>query len=422
VIQTNQQLAQRMAMMERSMAPSTIVLDNSDSSSLMSQETIRNGTVIASTNPDVHPAFGFAFDEDLQTSWVYKRSRGRDSSAFSTASSSQLTQSWSILSGLSLSNISNIAVQALPIFKEDLQNSNLYSFGDAGRTAPTASDQKPLLAPPKHKTTISGGALNWGSQIRSRLTQSGSKITLTKQTGTNVETITLPKGLRLLGRNPSIKKLVSNPEISSPIPLSTTYDGKYNESHAKPRLPEFSWDPKISGDSTSPSTTLDTLDSEVNIDRPFSSLFHSAFPMDDADANETAHESEESGYSNGGYNVLWLAASLFEFNIPTVKSEAGYEYLFYQAGEVSTMLESPNSPLLLTAMQIFDVVGTKGELWLAKNQDDPFDKLGWLWSKHFARLAIDENEDEKDEKDDNKAAVQKIDSKSTNTGFDFGFL
>jgi hypothetical protein len=39
--------------------------------------------------------------------------------------------------------------------------------------------------------------------------------------------------------------------------------------------------------------------------------------------------------------------------------------------------------------QIFDVIGEKGELWLAKNQDDPSDQVGWIWSKHFARLATD---------------------------------
>lgn len=35
------------------------------------------------------------------------------------------------------------------------------------------------------------------------------------------------------------------------------------------------------------------------------------------------------------------------------------------------------------------MIGEKGELWLAKNQDDPPDKIkvGWIWSKHFARLA-----------------------------------
>jgi hypothetical protein len=37
-----------------------------------------------------------------------------------------------MLSGLSLSAISNIAVQALPIFKEDLANSDHYTFGEKG--------------------------------------------------------------------------------------------------------------------------------------------------------------------------------------------------------------------------------------------------------------------------------------------------
>jgi len=79
--------------------------------------------------------------------------------------------------------------------------------------------------------------------------------------------------------------------------------------------------------------------------------------------------SRERGPAHDGYNVLWLAASLFEFNITTTKHEAGYPYLIYQAGE------------------IFDVIAEKGELWLAKNQDDPQEQVGWIWSKHFAKLA-----------------------------------
>jgi hypothetical protein len=77
-------------------------------------------------------AQGFAFEEELSHSWVYKRSTGRtDDGAFSTISSAGRTASWSMLSGLSLAdNISIIAVQALPIYEQDLSNSNLYSFGD----------------------------------------------------------------------------------------------------------------------------------------------------------------------------------------------------------------------------------------------------------------------------------------------------
>ncbi|KKY34550.1 putative rho guanyl nucleotide exchange [Diaporthe ampelina] len=83
----------------------------------------------------------------------------------------------------------------------------------------------------------------------------------------------------------------------------------------------------------------------------------------------SSRASSRERYISKGYNVLWLAASLFEFNIETTKHEAGYPYLTYQAGE------------------IFDVIAEKGELWLAKNQDDPSDLVGWIWSKHFAKLA-----------------------------------
>lgn len=70
--------------------------------------------------------------------------------------------------------------------------------------------------------------------------------------------------------------------------------------------------------------------------RRFSGLFHSALPQEDADEGpRSSRASSRERNSGGGYNVLWLAASLFEFNIGTTKHEAGYPYLTYQAGEVS---------------------------------------------------------------------------------------
>ncbi|KAI0817496.1 hypothetical protein GGR55DRAFT_22050 [Xylaria sp. FL0064] len=109
----------------------------------------------------------------------------------------------------------------------------------------------------------------------------------------------------------------------------------------------------------------------------FSGIFQSALPLSDTQERHLKRSQVSSRASSrerqpiNGYNVLWLAASLFEFNIQTTKHEAGYPYLTYQAGE------------------IFDVIAEKGELWLAKNQDDPNNLVGWLWSKHFAKLADD---------------------------------
>ncbi|XP_044724791.1 rhoGEF domain-containing protein [Hirsutella rhossiliensis] len=106
--------------------------------------------------------------------------------------------------------------------------------------------------------------------------------------------------------------------------------------------------------------------------RRYSNIFHSALPLPDGpeDSRRSSRaSSRERNQTSDGYNILWLAASLFEFNISTTKHEAGYPYLTYQAGE------------------IFDVIAEKGELWLAKNQDDATDQVGWIWSKHFAKLA-----------------------------------
>lgn len=74
--------------------------------------------------------------------------------------------------------------------------------------------------------------------------------------------------------------------------------------------------------------------------RRFSGLFHSALPMPDGpeDSRRSSRaSSQERVQQHDTYNVLWLAASLFEFNIATTKHEAGYPYLIYQAGEVSSL-------------------------------------------------------------------------------------
>jgi hypothetical protein len=72
-------------------------------------------------------------------------------------------------------------------------------------------------------------------------------------------------------------------------------------------------------------------------DRRYSGLFHSALPLPDGpdDSRRSSRaSSQERPVPQDTYNVLWLAASLFEFNIATTKHEAGYPYLIYQAGEV----------------------------------------------------------------------------------------
>lgn len=104
--------------------------------------------------------------------------------------------------------------------------------------------------------------------------------------------------------------------------------------------------------------------------RRYSGIFSSAMPMSDSPrASSPSQGIIDEAKPPQDLTVLFLAASVYEFNIDKARREAGYPYLTYVAGE------------------IFDVIGEKGELWLAKNQDDERNQVGWIWNKHFAKLA-----------------------------------
>lgn len=126
----------------------------------------------------------------------------------------------------------------------------------------------------------------------------------------------------------------SNPPRSIPAMTARPGTGRSFDSTGMPR-PSLESAPAPRGrhDSNSTNNAPPSISDAGNRG---SGIFHSALPM-----NETAEEAQRSSrassrerYISKGYNVLWLAASLFEFNIETTKHEAGYPYLTYQVGEV----------------------------------------------------------------------------------------
>jgi hypothetical protein len=129
-------LARRMRLLEGSEAASTT--SSQDDSVSIGQDMIRGPSTIsdASGSASQHIRIVHAFEEDLQSSLVYQRSRTRDPDNFSISGMTQLSQSWSMLSGFSLSQVSCIAVQALPITIGDLSNGELYTIAgeDGGRS------------------------------------------------------------------------------------------------------------------------------------------------------------------------------------------------------------------------------------------------------------------------------------------------
>ncbi len=97
-------------------------------------------------------AFGFAFDEDLHNSKVYKRQLYSNSGESLVSSAARTTAS-SILSGLSLADVSIVSVFAIPVYAHEISNSQFYAFGDQpdrnedtvreGGEIPSSSDDEP---------------------------------------------------------------------------------------------------------------------------------------------------------------------------------------------------------------------------------------------------------------------------------------
>lgn len=73
-------------------------------------------------------SYVFAFEEILMSSRAYRIVANNNSDAFSVISAAGRTASWSMLSGLSLSEVSHIGIQAIPIYASDITNEEHYDF------------------------------------------------------------------------------------------------------------------------------------------------------------------------------------------------------------------------------------------------------------------------------------------------------
>jgi len=81
--------------------------------------------------------------------------------------------------------------------------------------------------------------------------------------------------------------------------------------------------------------------SAVQSSKRNSNVFSSALPQSDSPepTRPTTPSQMQSQSGQREYPVLFLAASLFEFNIDRARKEAGYPYLTYVPGEVSLVLD-----------------------------------------------------------------------------------
>jgi len=148
---------------------------------------------------------------------------------------------------------------------------------------------------------------------------------------------------------------------------SSMHGPKPTETEPFPSLPRLSLDTPFLAEMISASSSDNNLPTSPA--GRYSGFFSSAMPMSDNPSEETrADNNQPAEHHPAEPRVLFLAASVEQFNFQGARGEAGYPYLTYESGD------------------IFDVIGEKGELWLARNQDDATHQVGWIWNKHFSKV------------------------------------
>ena len=119
-----------------SMLPNT----TNEEAQVVEQETIKKD------------ARGFAFEELLMNSRAYRNAAHNNAEAFSIMNSAGRTATWSMLSGLSLSEMSNIAILAIPIYATDLNDKEGYDF-EPPRTEATTNEAYQAESPSQNPNT-----------------------------------------------------------------------------------------------------------------------------------------------------------------------------------------------------------------------------------------------------------------------------
>ncbi|KAG6999613.1 hypothetical protein G7Y79_00033g068010 [Physcia stellaris] len=261
------------------------------------------------------------FTEELKQSWVYSRN-----SAFrlSTHSSEQAYTRWSCLSRLSMSEVSDISVLNLAITVEEVKNPKRLSqtwSGDQDISAGIAISQ--VLPQGSNATLNEYAGLHRLPLPSHELDDETSSIATTTSLLEDRDTvITQPMNDAVVPEGPRSTSPVAQDFglVARPLPILGV------------QKPNFQADIQIPG------------------------------------ASGAGFQTDMGVQVRTGLSVLFEAASLFEFNIDKTRTEAGYPYLTYVAGE------------------IFEVIQDNGELWLAKNQDDETGQIGWIWNQHFLVL------------------------------------
>lgn len=367
VLESNKFLARRMSLLERNLLPTSLSDGYRDSASVFSSGTARAqrySTVQLNGDEESHTQqpFTFQFEPDLNSSWVYRRNQARGSNTFTITSSTRMSKTWSLLSGISLSQISNIAIQALPIHKGDLLNSEYYIFEaikpqDHVLQYRSLSKRGDLASPDAHVVQYPKLIIqNDGRKTYAlrKVEEESSK----EMEEAMVQQPTLDDYLdvRKEPKRPKPKlKLDTSCIPTAPWPPSSVIHGQtskvqHSRSNSKPDTPILRpVATQSSSEDDRPKLRLEVQKSQRAEFHPMGDLtlallpenghmvYSSATGIDDeSDGAQIAADSSASKPSKGGVSqIFWLAKSVSKYRPQESRSEAGFPYLTYERYQVS---------------------------------------------------------------------------------------
>lgn len=246
--------------------------------------------------------------------------------------------SLSICNGSMINETPNLLSTPNAMTGEDMMSGRPGSTLDLKRrTMSVSSDRSPQLPQPDFGTRDNGGffTVSDASHLTSSIHREPSRRMRASSTlsGHSPRTPDAPRAYRTCSSNTT--PVVSTPGRTgnSGMRHNTEPTSSLRPSMETPRANRMSDDSGLTNNRYS-GTTFHS-NSQAPPESPtsrHSGVFSSAMPMSDSPRSQSptsmlAQQPE--------FNVIFLAASLYEFNIDRARKEAGYPYLTYGAGEVS---------------------------------------------------------------------------------------
>ena len=251
--------------------------------------------------------------------------------------------SLSACNGAMLNETANLLIKP-PMLNGD---SDLVSPGKAPplgrrRTMSTGQDKSPMLPQPDFGERSSGDFFTSndatlqtpGSEIhrqQSRRVRANSSLS-----GHSPRTPEIPGSYRTYSNSTTpVNSHSARPSTSTartytePPPMRPSFEASSSNRYSND---SNDMGQRVSGTTYPPLPTSQPRMSGDDASNRYSGVFSSAMPMSDSPPDGSPIDSSTNRF---GFNVIFLAASVYEFNIDRARKEAGYPYLTYVAGEVS---------------------------------------------------------------------------------------